>query len=193
MPAARPHSAVLAALAAVLALAAAGAAAQDAPRRKSGLWEVSMTSPQMPGPMVSRQCVDQSTDDFSRSPSRGGAEKCSKKSVRREGGNVVVETVCQIEGSTATTRGVFSGDFATAYKGDMTTKFAPPLHGMAETKMSFSARHAGPCAPGQKPGDVAVDGMPGMGAAGAAGKAGGRMSVEDARRMAEELRQKYGK
>jgi len=93
--------------------------------------------------------------------------------------------VCQVEGSTATTRGVFTGDFATSYKGDMTTTFAPPMHGMAESRMSFQARLTGPCAPGQKPGDVAVQGIPGGGA--------GRMSPEDARRMAEEMRKQQGR
>jgi hypothetical protein len=173
-------------LLAILSLLAAGAAAQDAPRRKSGLWEVSMSSPQMPTPMVSRQCVDEKTDDMGKSASRGGAEKCSKKSVRREGGNVIVESICQIEGSTATTRGVFSGDFNSSYKGEMVTRFAPPLHGSAESKMSFQARLTGPCAPGQKAGDVAVQGMPGKSGA-------GRMSPDEARRMAEEMQRKYGK
>jgi hypothetical protein len=167
---------------ALACFAASGPLAQDAPKRKSGLWEISMTSPQMPAPMVSRQCVDQNTDDFGKAPSRGGPENCSKKSVRREGGNVIVESVCQIDGSTATTRGVFTGDFASAYKGEMITRFAPPLHGSAETKMIFQARLSGPCAPGQKPGDVAVQGMP-----------TGAMDPEQARRMAEELRKKYGK
>jgi len=144
----------------LLCLAASLALAQDAPRRKSGLWEISMTSPQMPGPMVSKQCVDEKTDDLSKRPSRG-SEKCSKPSVKREGANVVVETVCQVEGSTATTRGVFTGDFASSYKGELVTKFAPPLHGMAESKMNFQARHAGPCTAGMKPGDVQMQGMPG--------------------------------
>lgn len=173
----------------ILCLSAAGALAQDAPRRKSGLWEISMTMPQMPGPMVSKQCVDEKTDDLGRRPSQGGSEKCSKNSVRREGGSVIVESVCQIEGSTATSRGVFTGDFATSYKGDMTTRFSPPMHGMAESKMNFQARRTGPCAPGQKPGEVTVQGMPG--GAGAAGA--GRMSPDDARRMAEELRKQYQK
>ena len=115
----------------------------------------------MPGPMVSKQCVDEKTDDLSKRPSRG-AEKCSKQTVKREGANVVVESVCQMEGSTATTRGVFSGDFASAYKGEMVTKFAPPMHGMAESKMNFQARHAGPCPAGMKPGDVQMQGMQGM-------------------------------
>ena len=173
---------------AILCCLATGASAQDTPRRKSGLWEVSMSSPQMPAPMVSRQCVDEKTDDMSKGASRGGAEKCSKQSVRREGGNVVVESVCLIEGSTATTRGVFSGDFNSSYKGEMTTRFAPPLHGAAESKMKFQARLTGPCAPGQKPGDVAVPGMPG-----GKGAAGGGMSADEARHMVEEMQRKYGK
>src|SRR5258706_1711966 len=134
---------------AVLLLSAA-VFAQDAPKRKSGLWEISMTMPQMPAPMVSRQCVDQNTDDLGKSAARDPSTKCSKQSVRREGGNVIVESVCLVEGSTATTRGVFTGDFSSAYKGEMTTRFAPPLHGSAEHRMSFQARHAGPCAPGHK-------------------------------------------
>jgi len=172
-----------------ICLAASSALAQDAPKRKSGLWEISMTMPQMPAPMVSRQCVDQNTDDLGKSASRDPSTKCSKQSVRREGGNVIVESVCQMEGSTATTRAVFTGDFSSAYKGEMTTRFVPPLHGSAETKMNFQARHTGPCAPGQKAGDIAVQGMPGA----AGGRPAGRMSAEDARRMAEEMRKQYGK
>ena len=170
----------------LVCLASSAAVAQDAPRRKSGLWEISMSSPQMPAPMVSKQCVDQKTDDLAKRPSRG-AEKCSKQSVRREGGSVIVESVCQMEGTTATSRGVFSGDFTSSYKGEMVTKFSPPLHGMAESKMNFQARHAGPCAPGQKAGDVVVEGMPGGG-----GRPGGK-DPEAARRMAEEMMRKYQK
>jgi hypothetical protein len=166
-------------------IAIPAASADDAPRRKSGLWEVSMSSPQMPAPMVSRQCVDQKTDDLSRRSSQG-REKCSKQSVRREGASVVIESVCQVEGSTATTRGVFSGDFASSYQGDMVTRFAPPLHGTAESKMRFQARYVGPCAPGQKPSDVSMQGMPGGGRQGA-------MSADEARRMADEMRRQYQK
>lgn len=145
----------------LLCLASSLTLAQDTPRRKSGLWEISMSSPQMPTPMTMKQCVDEKTDDLAKRPSRG-AEKCSKQSVRREGGSVIVESVCQVEGSTATSRGVFSGDFKSAYKGEMVTRFAPPLHGMAESKMNFQAHLTGPCASGMKPGDVQMQGMPGM-------------------------------
>jgi hypothetical protein len=181
------HRIAAAACTLLACLSAVPAFAQDAPRRKSGLWEVSMSMPNMGAPMVMRQCIDQATDDMSKSASRDPSAKCSKQSVRREGGNVVVESVCQVEGSTATSRGVFSGDFNAAYKGEMVTKFSPPMHGTAETKMNFQARHVGPCAPGQKPGDVAMQGMPG------GGRAAGKMSPDDARRMAEEMRKQYGK
>ncbi|MEO8144664.1 MAG: DUF3617 family protein [Betaproteobacteria bacterium] len=163
----------------------AAASAQDAPRRKSGLWEISMSSAQMPAPMVTRQCVDEKTDDMARGPSQG-REKCSKQSVRREGGSVIVESVCQVDGSTATSRGVFSGDFATSYKGEMTTRFNPPMQGMAESRMNFQARLTGACAPGQKPGDMSMQGMPGGGRQ-------GTMNADEARRMAEEMRRKYEK
>lgn len=173
----------------VLLLCTASASAQDAPKRKSGLWEISMTMSQMPAPMVMRQCVDQATDDLGKSASNDPSTKCSKQSVRREGGNVIVESICQMEGSTATTRGVFTGDFSSAYKGEMVTKFVPPLHGSAENKVNFQARHTGPCAAGQKGGDVSMQGIPG----GGAGRPAGKMSADDARRMAEEMQRKYGK
>jgi hypothetical protein len=171
-------------LLALLGLVASTAFAQDTPRRKSGLWEITMTSPQMPQPMTTQQCVDEKTDDLAARPQHG-QEKCSKQSVRREGGNVIVEAVCQIEGSTATSRGVFAGDFATSYRGEMVTRFSPPMHGMTEMKMSFQARHSGPCAPGQKPGAVGMKGAP--------GGQGGSMDAEQARRMAEEMMKKYQK
>jgi hypothetical protein len=142
---------------ALLLLVPALAPAQDAPRRKPGLWEITMTSAMMPTPMTVRQCVDDKTDDFGASQGRG-AQKCSKQSIRREGAKVVIESVCLIEGSTATSRGEFAGDLNSAYSGDMVTRFSPPMHGMTETKMSFKGRHTGPCAPGQKPGAVTTQG-----------------------------------
>ena len=171
----------------LLCIASSAALAQDTPRRKSGLWEISMSSPQMPTPMTAKQCVDEKTDDLAKRPSRG-AEKCTKQSVRREGGSVIVESVCQIDGSTATSRGVFTGDFKSSYKGEMVTRFSPPLHGMAESKMDFQARLTGPCAPGQKPGDVTMQGRPG-----GAGAGKGARDAESARRMAEEMARKYQK
>ena len=121
---------MLRSVAALLLLVPALALAQDAPRRKPGLWEITMTSAMMPQPMTVRQCVGEKTDDFGANQGPG-AQRCSKQSIRREGAKVVIESVCQIEGSTATSRGEFAGDLNSSYSGEMLTRFAPPMHGIA--------------------------------------------------------------
>lgn len=75
---------------------------------------------------------------------------------------VTIHSVCKVEGSTATTDGVFEGSFDTNYKGTMKTRFNPPLQGMAESNMTQQARWLGPCKPGQKPGDVIMPNMGGF-------------------------------
>ena len=162
---------------------AVGAAAQDAPRRKSGLWEMTMQSPGMRQAMTLQQCIDEKTDDLAKQQG-AGQQRCTKTKVRRESGRVVAESECQIENSTAKTRVVLTGDLASSYSADMTTTFTPPLHGMTEQKSTMQARWVGACKAGQKPGDTTMSGVP----AGA-----GKMDPEAARRMAEEMRKRYQK
>jgi hypothetical protein len=44
----------------------------------------------------------------------------------------------------------------------MHSTFEPPLQGRKEMRQTIEARWLGPCKPGQKPGDVFVEGMGGM-------------------------------
>ncbi|MGQ0651813.1 MAG: DUF3617 domain-containing protein [Betaproteobacteria bacterium] len=125
-------------------LCAAAALAQDAPKRKSGIWQLKMTSAMLPQPMITQQCVTESTDDLAR-PAPGGPRECSKPSVSRQGASTVVETECKVEGSMAKTRAVLTGDFASAYKADVTINYQPPLQGMGEQKMAIEGRWMGPC------------------------------------------------
>ena len=120
------------------------ATAQDGPKRKSGIWELRMNSAGLPQPMVTQQCVTESTDDLTRA-APGGQQQCAKPVIRREGASTVVETDCKVEGSTARTRAVLSGDFASAYRADITVSFDPPLQGMTEQKMAVEGRWIGPC------------------------------------------------
>jgi hypothetical protein len=138
----------------------AGAASGDAPRRKSGLWEMKMSGGQMPGGMTIQQCVDQKSDDISKMQEAKG--NCTKNVVRREGDQVISESVCKMQGTTATTRTVFSGKFDSAYKGEIRSSYDPPLHGMRESSSTIEAKWLGPCRAGQKPGDVVMPGMPAM-------------------------------
>ena len=143
-----------------LLLAAATTAAAEAPARKSGLWEITnkMGEP-MPMTQTMQQCIDEKTDKLTeQSGMREAQQRCSKNEVKREGNKVVSESVCTVEGTTATTRAEFTGDFSSNYKGSVTTTYNPPMHGMKAMQSTISARWLGPCQAGQKPGDVMMPG-----------------------------------
>lgn len=145
----------------ILVLSPLAFAAPNMPARKPGLWEISMQMPNLPQPMVSQQCIDEKTDDLMQQRGQERAQQqCSKNTVRNEGSQVVVDSVCTFDKTTATTHAVFSGDFKSNYRGEISTTYAPPMHGMASSRQILTAKWLGPCKAGQKPGDVT---MPGMG------------------------------
>jgi len=150
----------------LLGLAAAslagGALAADAPKRKSGLWEIKSQMEGMPSMGAIQQCIDQNTDDVMQQRAKKEKPDCSVMDVKPQGNKVTTHSVCKFEGTTATTDAVFIGAFDSAYKGDMRTRYNPPMHGMSESKMTMEARWLGPCKPGQKPGDVIMPNMKGM-------------------------------
>jgi hypothetical protein len=131
-------------------------AGADLPKRKSGLWEMKMTGAGMPG-HVSQTCVDKKSDHLMK---QDVEEKmsCSKTDMRREAGKLIAESVCKIEGSTATTRSVITGDFDSAYRVDSKTTYTPPLADLKEGSVVIDAKWLGPCKPGQKPGDIIIPG-----------------------------------
>ena len=150
------------ALLVALALASPVAAASfDAPKRKSGLWEIKMTGGQAKGMPAMQQCVDEKSDDLMMKDMRAAQKtQCSKNDMRKEGDKIVVESVCKMENSTATTRAVFTGRFDSAYKADIKSTYEPPLKGMKEASSVIEAKWLGPCKAGQKPGDISMPGMP---------------------------------
>jgi len=136
------------------------AVAADAPARKSGLWEITTS---MAGPhamsQTMQQCVDEKTDKLTENAGMQEArQNCSKNDIRREGSKVVTESVCKFEGTTATTRGEFTGDFASNYRGDIRSSYNPPMQGMKDMQMTIAAKWLGPCKAGMKPGDVMMPG-----------------------------------
>lgn len=136
-------------------------AADDLPRRDSGLWEMKTALAEMGGMGMNFQtCVDDSVDDLM--PEDPDAD-CDEQSYRRDGNRIVFEAICRADGSTAKIKGEFTGDFTRNYRGEIRTTYTPPLQGMASSTMTMEARWVGPCKPGQKPGDVIMMGMPGMG------------------------------
>lgn len=158
----RPFALAAALVAVLIASVATDLLAQDAPKRKPGLWQQTVThsGPGIP-PSSMSMCTDEKTDDLV-ADRAGSAQRCEQQSVRRQGNSVVVEAVCKQGATTVRTRGVFSGDFNSRYSGEMRSTFDPPMQGMKEMTQKIDARWAGPCKPGQKPGDVMVEGMGGM-------------------------------
>ena len=146
-------------LALLAALLAATAGAADAPRRRSGLWEVRTQMAGMPsqGPLL--MCVDQARDNLMQERAREKVD-CPVMDVSRGAGKVTIHSVCKLDGTTATTDAVITGDLDNTYRNDMQIRYNPPQRGMSEMKMTQEARWLGPCKPGQKPGGVMVSGMP---------------------------------
>jgi len=143
----------------LIAVIANSAIAAELPKRKSGLWETSMQMAGMPnmGPM--QQCVDQATDNIMQQQAANQKSDCSVIEVKSQGNNLRIHSVCKVDGTTATSDGVFSGSFDSSYKGEISTRFNPPLQGMGESKVSIASTWKGACKSGQKPGEVIMPKM----------------------------------
>jgi hypothetical protein len=148
-------------LAAAACLLLAGAAsALDYPPRKPGLWEMSIQpedgASKTPA-MQTQQCIDVATDKAMRDMSSStGQQACSKQDMRNEGGRIVVDSVCKIGTTTATTHAVVSGDMGTGYRMESRSSYNPPLAGRKEGTAIIEAKWVGPCKAGQKPGDMVM-------------------------------------
>ncbi len=136
----------------------------DLPKRKTGLWQMTLHASGAPMPMVTEQCVGEETDNLlQQQGARAAAQAdCEKNSVERDGDRMVIDSVCRFDKTTATTHAVYIGDFSSGYSAEMTVSYDPPMAGMKEAKQTIEAKLLGPCKPGQKPGDVSVPGMGNM-------------------------------
>ena len=157
-PALRP--ALVRLLCAALALGGAGAAsAQELPARRPGLWAITMQVGGTP-PQTVRQCVDARTDRQMQRFGQGlGEEPCLRDTLERQGERYVRESECRVGASTMTSRSVFAGDFSKAYRGEVESRYAPPLAGVSQSRVTVSARWSGACPAGWKPGDMEVPNM----------------------------------
>ncbi len=158
----RPIRPVLYASCLATLFASTGATAQipaDMPRPDPGLWQMQTTIAQMGGmSMGFRICLDESVEDLLIQPDEEA--NCSEQSYRRDGDRIIVNAVCDADGSEARIEGAFTGDFRRNYSGDVVTNFSPPLQGMARTDMRIDAQWTRPCQAGERPGEPIMQGMP---------------------------------
>lgn len=140
------------------------AAAQDIPRRKSGLWEISMDSAAARAKsgraMTISQCVDSAKDDLSRQIGQEMARenKCSQSNMRRTSSGISFESACEFNGTKIKSATSITGDFTSSYKMEIHTTYDPPLLGRAEGTTTMEARYLGACKAGQRPGDMTMPG-----------------------------------
>ena len=144
-----------------IVLVASNALALDLPTRKAGLWELKMIfeGRNLP-PTVMKHCTDAATDKLMNANFGGSNEQhCSKQDMKTSGGTITIDSVCKFGEATTTSHAVVAGSFERAY----TVKVASTRQGGlavpgvapgAETLMTIEAKWSGPCAAGQKPGDV---------------------------------------
>lgn len=136
------------------------AVALDMPARKPGLWQLNMEfgGRQLPVQTM-KHCVDAATDKLMNAQFGGSAQNCSKQDVVKSGATMTVDSVCIFGDATVTSHAVVSGSFDSAYTVDVTSTRAggPPVPGMAAggtSHMKIAAKWLGPCAAGQRPGDI---------------------------------------
>jgi hypothetical protein len=152
------------AIASALALPAL---AQDMPKRKSGLWEINMDRSSArgkdgkgPGMAVVTQCVDQAKDDALHQMGQKMARemKCTWTPLQRTPAGLTNESTCDLGTMKTKSKTVITGDFNTAYKVEIHTRYDPPMMGRAEGTTIMEARWVGACKPGQRPGDMTTPG-----------------------------------
>jgi hypothetical protein len=108
--------------------------------------------------MSGELCLDEHTEDQAFNASRSGKAHCGKTSFAPDAsGGVSFKTTCTVKGRTIVSQGVATGDFSSSYAIDATTRMDPPIPGApGEVRTRIQATYAGPCRPGQKPGQASM-------------------------------------
>ena len=129
-----------------------------------------------------KECVDEATDAemmkmaTDTSASMGGT--CSRNDFKKTPTGFESESECAIAGTRFHSKGSFTGDFASAYNGTVTTTMTPLMLGDPTSKTSITAKYIGPCSADMKPGDVILaNGM----------KVNMKKAVADVGKMSERL------
>jgi len=142
-----------------LLLTAGPTFAQEAPKRKSGLWDITRTSTYTEDqPHHMRLCVDEASDNALLQLAEGmRGEACGTDKLSRDGDNLVVDATCKLRASTSQTHAVITGKFDSGYTIQSKSTYKPPLAGKAEGHAVLVAKWTGPCLAGQRPGETIME------------------------------------
>jgi hypothetical protein len=134
-------------------LFATHAAANDAPARKPGLWEIKTTIEGRGHAITVKQCIDAATDQMLQSSTGPlAAQACPSREVKKSDAGVTIQSHCSFNGKPASASAVVTGSFDSAY----TMTVTADGRDLPATKMTMEGKWLGACAADQKPGDVVM-------------------------------------
>lgn len=175
------------------------ASAQDIPKRKPGLWEMSMQMQGQGGmpPVSTKQCVDEKSDaEMHRKAFAGNDPKtqCKQLSSKKIAGGMEIEAECKTDdGGTVKSLVRITGDMQTSYAMENDMTFTPPRNGMSKAKLSMKGTHRGACPAGMKGGDIQMTTMGGPGGMPIDVEKLKNMSPEERQKWAEQMQKQMGK
>jgi len=137
----------------IMSTAALVHASAEAPKRMAGLWEMTTVMSEKGGFVHNFQmCIDGEHDDILLQPDEP-VPQCTRSTWRRDGHYLHFDAQCTIDGADARLQGVFSGDFAYNFQGEIRTDYASPRNGLTTLTMHMEGRRLASCRSGQTPGE----------------------------------------
>ena len=137
---------------------AQAAGLEDLPKRKAGLWEMSVVAANgKQAPVTSRVCIDAATDAALTSFAVGVTTQiCSKRDIRVSGSVATIDAVCKIGDSVQTSHSTITFSGTTAYRAEARVHSEPPFMGRSDSTAMQEGKWTGPCPPDMKPGDLVM-------------------------------------
>ena len=133
-----------------------GASLEDLPKRKPGLWEMTIVSADSQrAAATSKVCIDAATDlELTRFGLGMTEQLCSKRELSVSGSTATIDTVCKIGTSQQTSHSTIRYTGNSVYRTEIKAKYDPPFLGKSETTTIQEAKWTGPCPADMKPGDL---------------------------------------
>ena len=133
--------------------------AQDFPKLKPGLWEMTMTTGKRDAPRLTTICLDDSVQTQMYKMSTGMmAGMCSKHEIKVVGNKVTTIANCDLGIAKMQSQAVMTLNGNASYHTEARATFDPPMNGAKEQSSIIDGKHVGACRPGQQPGDMTLPG-----------------------------------
>ena len=131
--------------------------AQDFPKLKPGLWEMTMTTGKRDAPRLTTICLDDSVQREMYKMSMGMmAGMCSKHEIKVAGNKVTTVANCDLGITKMQSQAVMTLNGNASYHTEARATFDPPMNGAREQSSIIDGKHVGACRPGQQPGDMTL-------------------------------------